>query len=283
MAGKGDLTPEQITLRDRYAEGLAAYRARRWDEARACFPCRARPPSPMMSPRKSSSSAWMILRQIHLPQLGTAPGISIINSRRYRWQHDSSSGKQRPLAQLRSSEPGGRRRDRVQPATGATRVFSPSWVSNKMPPGRASIRRAGPQQSRPNGRSTMRDRNWSRRDVLKTSTALAATALFAEPVRAAAPPPSSVTPELIEAAQEGRQDLVLFGAGAQCRGTAGQGVRGQISRDIGPGRALRRRADLSAHRAGAGQRHQRGRRRQQHRPRALSRLESQGLACAVSP
>src|SRR5580698_7551419 len=48
----------------------------------------------------------------------------------------------------------------------------------------------------------MRDRNWSRRDVLKTSTALAAAALFAEPARAAAPSPSSVTPELIEAARK---------------------------------------------------------------------------------
>ncbi len=47
----------------------------------------------------------------------------------------------------------------------------------------------------------MRDRKWSRRDVLKTSTALAAGALFAEPVRAGAPPPTSVTPELIEAAR----------------------------------------------------------------------------------
>src|SRR5689334_11762153 len=51
----------------------------------------------------------------------------------------------------------------------------------------------------------MRDRNWSRRDVLKTSTGLAAGALFAEPARATAPPPASVTPELIEAARkEGR-------------------------------------------------------------------------------
>ena len=48
----------------------------------------------------------------------------------------------------------------------------------------------------------MRDRNWSRRDLLKTSSALAATALFAGPVRAAAPPPSGVTPELIEAAKK---------------------------------------------------------------------------------
>jgi iron(III) transport system substrate-binding protein len=48
----------------------------------------------------------------------------------------------------------------------------------------------------------MHRRRWSRRDVLKTSTALAAGALFAEPVRAAAPPPASVTPELVEAARK---------------------------------------------------------------------------------
>src|SRR5262250_484488 len=48
----------------------------------------------------------------------------------------------------------------------------------------------------------MRDRQWSRRDVLKTSTGLAVGALFAEPVRAAAPPPTTVTQELIEAARK---------------------------------------------------------------------------------
>jgi iron(III) transport system substrate-binding protein len=48
----------------------------------------------------------------------------------------------------------------------------------------------------------MRDRNWSRRDVLKTSAGLAAGAMFAEPARAAAPPPTSITPELIEAARK---------------------------------------------------------------------------------
>jgi class 3 adenylate cyclase len=37
MCGKGDLAPEQLILRDRYAEGLAAYRTRRWDEARRAF------------------------------------------------------------------------------------------------------------------------------------------------------------------------------------------------------------------------------------------------------
>ena len=54
----------------------------------------------------------------------------------------------------------------------------------------------------PGERNAMRKRQWSRRDLLKTSTALAAATLFAEPVRAAAPPPASVTPELIEAARK---------------------------------------------------------------------------------
>src|ERR1700760_1002559 len=47
----------------------------------------------------------------------------------------------------------------------------------------------------------MNNQKWSRRDVLKTSAGLAAAAVFAEPVKAAPPPPSSVTPELIEAAR----------------------------------------------------------------------------------
>jgi class 3 adenylate cyclase len=37
MGNKGNLTPQQLTLRDRYAEGLAAYRARRWIDARRAF------------------------------------------------------------------------------------------------------------------------------------------------------------------------------------------------------------------------------------------------------
>ena len=47
----------------------------------------------------------------------------------------------------------------------------------------------------------MRKRPWSRRDLLRASTALAGT-LFAEPLRAAAPPPGEVTPTLIEAARK---------------------------------------------------------------------------------
>jgi class 3 adenylate cyclase len=37
MGRAGELTPQQEQLRKSYAEGLAAYRARRWDEARAAF------------------------------------------------------------------------------------------------------------------------------------------------------------------------------------------------------------------------------------------------------
>jgi len=42
----------------------------------------------------------------------------------------------------------------------------------------------------------------SRRDVLKAGTALTAATLFAEPIRAAAPPAEAVTPELIAAARK---------------------------------------------------------------------------------
>ena len=43
---------------------------------------------------------------------------------------------------------------------------------------------------------------FTRRDVLKAGTALTATTLFAEPIRAAAPPAEAVTPALIEAARK---------------------------------------------------------------------------------
>src|SRR5262249_10266929 len=37
MGTKGTLAPGLITLREHYAQGLAAYRARQWDEAAAAF------------------------------------------------------------------------------------------------------------------------------------------------------------------------------------------------------------------------------------------------------
>jgi iron(III) transport system substrate-binding protein len=45
-------------------------------------------------------------------------------------------------------------------------------------------------------------RKWSRRELLKVSTASVAGALFAQPLRAAAIPPTAVTPALIEAARK---------------------------------------------------------------------------------
>lgn len=48
----------------------------------------------------------------------------------------------------------------------------------------------------------MRTNRYSRRDVLKGSTAVAASAMFASPLRAAAPPAEAITPALIEAAKK---------------------------------------------------------------------------------
>ena len=48
----------------------------------------------------------------------------------------------------------------------------------------------------------MNHKHVSRRTVLKASVALGAAAVFAQPLKAAAPPPSAVTPALIEAAKK---------------------------------------------------------------------------------
>jgi iron(III) transport system substrate-binding protein len=48
----------------------------------------------------------------------------------------------------------------------------------------------------------MRKRNWSRREMLGVSAGSVAATLFARPIRAAPPPASAVTPELIEAARK---------------------------------------------------------------------------------
>src|SRR6195952_4073618 len=48
----------------------------------------------------------------------------------------------------------------------------------------------------------MKKRKLSRRDILKGSTALALSTVFAVPARAEAPPPEAITPQLIEAAKK---------------------------------------------------------------------------------
>jgi adenylate cyclase len=37
MGRKGELSPAQLELRDRFSEGLACYRRRQWDESRRAF------------------------------------------------------------------------------------------------------------------------------------------------------------------------------------------------------------------------------------------------------
>src|ERR1041384_535409 len=49
---------------------------------------------------------------------------------------------------------------------------------------------------------TMKDQRFSRRDVLKASTAAVAAGVFASPVKAAPPEASAITPALIEAARK---------------------------------------------------------------------------------
>jgi iron(III) transport system substrate-binding protein len=59
------------------------------------------------------------------------------------------------------------------------------------------------------GNYAMHGKRPSKRDFLKGSAALAFGTVFASPVRAAAPPPAAITPQLIEAAkQEGK--VVLY-------------------------------------------------------------------------
>src|SRR5215470_16081117 len=55
--------------------------------------------------------------------------------------------------------------------------------------------------ARPKQEEAMPERRFSRRDVLKASTA-AAAGLFASPARGAAPEPTAITPALIEAAKK---------------------------------------------------------------------------------
>jgi iron(III) transport system substrate-binding protein len=78
---------------------------------------------------------------------------------------------------------------------------------------------------------------FTRRDMLKAGSALAATTVFAEPVRAATPPAEAVTPQLIEAAKkEGKVvwytsvDLPLAEKVAKAFETKYPGVKARVER-----------------------------------------------------
>jgi iron(III) transport system substrate-binding protein len=70
------------------------------------------------------------------------------------------------------------------------------------------VDRGGRRTAAQPGEDAVQGRKWSRREVLKASAVSAAGALFAEPLVAAAPPPTAVTPALIEAAR--REGKVSF-------------------------------------------------------------------------
>ena len=70
------------------------------------------------------------------------------------------------------------------------------------------INQGPPARDRDYGANAVRDRTFSRRDVLKTSTALAFGVVFSEPLKAAAPEPTSVSPAMIQAAR--KEGMVVF-------------------------------------------------------------------------
>jgi iron(III) transport system substrate-binding protein len=87
------------------------------------------------------------------------------------------------------------------------------------------------------GERTGMKTTFTRRDMLKAGTALATTTVFAEPIRAAAPPAEAVTPQLIEAAKkEGRVvwytsvDLPLAERVAKAFETKYPGINARVER-----------------------------------------------------
>ena len=143
---------------------------------------------------------------------------------------------------------------------------------------RAGTRAAG---MRPRGRNDDGADVLPARRAARLRARSALGACRAASVRAAAPPPTAITPELIEAAQEGRQGRLVHLDRPAARREDRQGVRGEISRHRGARRAHRRRARVPAHRPGICQPHPCGRRGQLVGRRAFHRLEARRLARAL--
>jgi iron(III) transport system substrate-binding protein len=91
--------------------------------------------------------------------------------------------------------------------------------------------------------------------MLGASAGSVAATLFAEPLKAAAPQATSVTPELIEAARKEGKVSYYAAIEINVAERLGKLFEAKYPGISVRGRAFRRRADFPAHRAGAGQWH----------------------------
>ena len=83
MGRKGELGEKLLALRERYAEGLAAYRARRWDEARQAFRA-ALEAVPGDGPSLALAQRVEDFQANPPPPIGMARGVSIRSDRQRR-------------------------------------------------------------------------------------------------------------------------------------------------------------------------------------------------------
>ena len=74
----------------------------------------------------------------------------------------------------------------------------------------------------------MTNKKISRRDILKATTAIAATAVFAEPLRAQAPAAEAITPGLIEAA-----NLIFPAASGHAESSSGDRMDSGVYEEVG--------------------------------------------------
>src|SRR4029077_14793734 len=126
----------------------------------------------------------------------------------------------------------------------------------------------------------MSRRELSRRKLLKGSAALALGGVFAAPLRAAAPPPQAITPELIDAAKKEGKIVFYSSMDLPVGEKLGKAFEA-LSRHLRADRTRRRGAPVPADRPGVRLQHPRRRYRQQRRRLALHPLEEERLADAV--
>jgi len=96
----------------------------------------------------------------------------------------------------------------------------------------------------------MSDKQISRRVVLKAGAALGAATVFAQPLKAAAPPPSAVTPALVDAAKKEGKASFYTALELNTSEKLARAFEAKYPGHRHPSRALRRRARVPTHRPG---------------------------------